>query len=167
MLTKSFLSDIRNMLSAARQKAYAAVNSAMVEKANYGSFLLKELAMHLAVEFWKGFEERELRRIRQFYQTFPIRDALRPELSWTNYRILLCVESSNARDYYVSEPAAQSWSTRQLERNINTLYYERLLSTQNKSAALRDEQNMEKVLSNDIIKNQYVLEFLGLEWPTG
>lgn len=137
------------------------------EKADYGTFLLKELAKHLTIEFGKGFEERELRRIRQFYQTFPIRDALRPELSWTHYRILLRVESPTARAYYINETAAQSWSTRQLERNINTLYYERLLSTQNKSAALKDEQNMEKVLSSDIIKNPYVLEFLGLEWPTG
>ncbi|SKA41261.1 Predicted nuclease of restriction endonuclease-like (RecB) superfamily, DUF1016 family [Chitinophaga eiseniae] len=185
MLEKSFLADIRKMLSAARQKAYAAVSSTMVdaywqigkriieeeqngnEKTNYGTFLLKELAKHLTIEFGKGFEERELRRIRQFYQTFPIRDALRPELTWTHYRILLRVESSTARDYYISETAAQSWSTRQLERNINTLYYERLLSTQNKSAALRDELHMEKVISSDIIKDPYVLEFLGLERPTG
>ncbi|WP_212005199.1 YhcG family protein [Chitinophaga sp. HK235] len=185
MLKKSFLSDIRNMLSTARQKAYAAINSTMVEaywligkrvveeeqngkeKADYGTFLIKELAKHLTEEFGKGFDERELRRMRQFFLTFPIRDALRPELSWTHYRILLRVESPTARDYYVTEVAAQSWSTRQLERNINTLYYERLLSTQNKRAALIDEQDMEKISSSDIIKNPYVLEFLGMQWPTG
>ncbi|MFY0256524.1 YhcG family protein [Chitinophaga sp. 30R24] len=185
MLKKSFITDIKNMLSAARQKAYAAINSAMVEvywnigkrifeeeqqgkeRADYGTFLIKELTKHLTEEFGKGFDERELRRMRQFYQTFPIRDALRPELSWTHYRIILRVDSPTARQYYVAETAAQSWSTRQLERNINTLYYERLLSTQNKRAALLDEQNMEKASSSDIIKNPYVLEFLGLKWPTG
>ncbi|WP_394353284.1 DUF1016 N-terminal domain-containing protein [Chitinophaga fulva] len=123
--------------------AYALIGKRIVEeeqngkeKADYGTFLIKELAKHLTEEFGKGFDERELRRMRQFFLTFPIRDAPRPELSWTHYRIPLRVESPIARDYYVTEVAAQSWSTRQLERNINTLYYERLLSTQNKGAAL-------------------------------
>ncbi|MEZ2442169.1 YhcG family protein [Chitinophaga sp. RCC_12] len=181
----SFLADIKSMLFTARQKAYAAVNSAMVEvywnigkrifeeeqlgkeRADYGTFLIKELARHLTKEFGKGFDERELRRMRQFYQLFPIRDALRPELSWTHYRIILRVDSPTARQYYLIETAEQSWSTRQLERNINTLYYERILSTSNKREALLAEQKMEKTKPDDVIKNPYVLEFLGLEWPTG
>lgn len=185
MLQKSFITDIKEILSIARKKVYTTINSAMVdaywnigkrifeeeqqgkERADYGAYLIKELAKQLIKEFGKGFDERELRRIRQFYQTFPIRDALRPELSWTHYRIILRVDNSKAREYYVTETAEQSWSTRQLERNINTLYYERLLSTQNKRDALLDEQKMEKDAPGDVIKNPYVLEFLGLERPSG
>lgn len=135
-------------------------------RAKYGTFLLKELSKELNNEFGKGFDERELRRMRQFYQFFPIRDALRPELTWTHYRVILRVDNSKAREYYITETATASWSTRQLERNINTLYYERLLSTQTKKAALADQQKMEKGAASDLIKNPYVLEFLGLERPT-
>ncbi|CAL1517368.1 PDDEXK nuclease domain-containing protein [Chitinophaga sp. MM2321] len=185
LIEKSFITEIKSLLKTARHKVYNAINSAMVEaywhigkrifeeeqkgqeRADYGSFLLKELSKQLIEEFGKGFEERELRRMRQFYQAFPIRDALRPELTWTHYRIILRVENLSARQYYIAETAEQSWSTRQLERNINTLYYERLLSTQNKKEALLDQQKMEKAVPPDIIKNPYVLEFLGLEKPTG
>lgn len=135
-------------------------------RAKYGTFLLKELSKELNNEFGKGFDERELRRMRQFYQFFPIRDALRPELTWTHYRVILRVDNSKAREYYITETATASWSTRQLERNINTLYYEWLLSTQTKKAALADQQKMEKGAASDLIKNPYVLEFLGLERPT-
>lgn len=84
------------------------------ERAEYGSFLLKELSKELNIEFGKGFDERELRRMRQFYQFFPIQDALRPELTWTHYRIILRVDNPKARQYYIAETAAESWSTRQL-----------------------------------------------------
>lgn len=184
LIEKSFITEIKSILTSGRLKVYNAINSAMVEaywltgkrifeeeqqgeeRAEYGSFLLKELSKELSSEFGKGFDERELRRMRQFYQFFPIRDALRPELTWTHYRIILRVDNPKARQYYVTETAAESWSTRQLERNINTLYYERLLSTQNKKEALIDQQNMEKAIPPDLIKNPYVLEFLGLERPT-
>lgn len=184
LIEKSFITEIKAILTAARMKVYNTINSAMVEaywhigkrifeeeqqgqeRAEYGSFLLKELSKELNNEFGKGFDERELRRIRQFYQIFPIRDALRPELTWTHYRIILRVDNPKAREYYIAETASESWSTRQLERNINTLYYERLLSTQNKKEALADQQKMEKANPPDLIKNPYVLEFLGLEGPT-
>ena len=124
--------------------------------------LLKELSKELNVEFGKGFDERELRRMRQFYQSFPIRDALRPELTWTHYRIILRVENPKARAYYLSEASTENWSTRVLERNINSLYYERLLSTQNKGEALKEQEKMEKIHPVDLIKDPYVLEFLGV-----
>lgn len=125
--------------------------------------LLKELSKELNVEFGKGFDERELRRMRQFYQSFPIRDALRPELTWTHYRIILRVENPKARAYYLSEASTENWSTRVLERNINSLYYERLLSTQNKGEALKEQEKMEKIHPVDLIKDPYVLEFLGVD----
>ncbi len=80
-------------------------------------------------DFGKGFDEREMRRIRQFYSIFPIRYTLRTELSWTHYRLLLKVENSVPRGWYMNEAAQQQWSSRALERQINALYYERLLAT--------------------------------------
>jgi hypothetical protein len=91
----------------------------------------------LTRDFGKGFEERELRKIRQFYLTFPIRDALRPELGWTHYRLVLRVSDVKARNFYIEECVKSRWSTRQLERQIHTLFYERLLSSQNKEAVVR------------------------------
>ena len=180
MSTKSLVIDIQKILYTARTKSYAAVNFAMVdaywqvgrriveeeqegkERADYGAYLIKELSKQLTVEFGKGFEERELRRMRQFYQTFPIRGALRPELPWTHYRLIMRVDNPKAREYYLKEAAEQNWSSRVLERNIHTLYYERLLSSKDKKAALAQEANFEKLSPADFIKDPYVLEFLGL-----
>ncbi|OGO73448.1 MAG: hypothetical protein A3K41_12015, partial [Chloroflexi bacterium RIFOXYD12_FULL_57_15] len=180
MSSKSLVTDIQNILHTARTKSYAAVNFAMVDaywqigkriveeeqkgkgRADYGTFLIKDLAKQLTVEFGKGLDERELRRMRQFYQLFPIRDALRPELPWTHYRLILRVENSKAREYYLTEAAEQNWSSRVLERNIHTLYYERLLASQDKKSALAKEAGFEKQSPADFIKDPYVLEFLGL-----
>ncbi|MCL2042045.1 MAG: DUF1016 N-terminal domain-containing protein, partial [Bacteroidales bacterium] len=138
--------QIKDILTTARVKAYSAVNFAMVEaywligkqiveaqagneRAEYGTQLLKYLSERLTQEFGKGFEERELRKIRQFYLTFPIRDAVRPELGWTHYRLIMRAENENARNFYIDECIKSNWSTRQLERQINTHFYERLLSS--------------------------------------
>jgi len=135
--------DIRNILSVARQRAYSAVNFAMVEsywligqtiveheqhgeaRADYGKGVLKELAAKLTAEFGKGLDERELRKMRQFYLMFKIRDTLRPELTWSHYRRLISVEDERARQWYMNEAADGVWSTRQMDRQISTLYYER------------------------------------------
>ena len=117
---KQIYGQIKEILIAARAKAYFAVNFAMVEaywligkqiveaqagneRAEYGTQLLKYLSEQLTHDFGKGFEERELRKIRQFYLTFPIRDAVRPELGWTHYRLVLRVSDVNARNFYVEE----------------------------------------------------------------
>ncbi|MFN8445441.1 MAG: DUF1016 N-terminal domain-containing protein [Caldilineaceae bacterium] len=136
----SFFDEIRAILAQARQKAYTAVNFAMVEaywqigkriveeeqngkdRADYGSFLIKELAKQLSQEFGKGFAIANLKNFRQFYLTFPEFEksyAARSFLTWSHYRLIMRVESPSARDYYISEAAEQNWSTRQLERNIN------------------------------------------------
>ena len=134
---------IRNILANARQRAYSAVNFAMVEsywligqqiveheqhgeaRADYGKGLLKELAAKLSVEFGKGFDESNLRYMRLFYRCFPIRDTLRHELTWSHYRRLISVENEQARIWYMNEAADSVWSTRQMDRQISTLYYER------------------------------------------
>ncbi|KAA6302566.1 MAG: hypothetical protein EZS26_001398 [Candidatus Ordinivivax streblomastigis] len=173
--------QIKEILTTAREKAYAAVNFAMVEaywligkhiveaqgnneRAEYGTQLLKYLSEQLTHDFGKGFEERELRRIRQFYLTFPIRDALRPELGWTHYRLIMKSQTDKAREFYIDECVKSRWSTRQLERQINTHFYERLLSSQNKEAVAIEIQKTAAPLDpKDFIRNPYVLEFLDIK----
>jgi predicted nuclease of restriction endonuclease-like (RecB) superfamily len=183
-----FYEDIRTILQEARQKTYHAINSEMVmaywrigkriveeeqsgeKRAEYGASLVKELSKRLSKEFGKGFTEPNVRNFRQFYLIFPeeqIRYALRSELTWTHYRSIMRVDDLDARKYYITESANQNWGTRQLDRNISTLYYERLLSTKKKREALLMQQNMEKASPQDIIKDPYVLEFLDIGWPKG
>jgi predicted nuclease of restriction endonuclease-like (RecB) superfamily len=182
-----FVSDIKKILVEARQKAYASINFAMVEanwqigkriveqeqegktRAEYGKEILKTLSKELLNEFGKGYDERELRRIRQFYLSFLIRDTLRPELSWSHYRLLIRVTNTKAREYYLNEAANHHWSYRTLERNYSSLYFERLLNSTNKQPVI--EEMLEKTASfeNDkfeFIKNPYVLEFLNLPTDT-
>jgi predicted nuclease of restriction endonuclease-like (RecB) superfamily len=174
-------SRIREILTAARAKAYSAVNFAMVEaywyigkqivdaqgnneRAEYGASLLKYLSERLMQDFGKGFDESNLRLIRQFYLTFPIRDALRHELSWTHYRLVMKVNKEEARSFYIDECIKSNWSTRQLERQINTLFYERLLSSQNKEAVSAEIQKTAPAPQpGDFIKSPSVLEFLALK----
>ncbi|MCL2511745.1 MAG: PDDEXK nuclease domain-containing protein [Bacteroidales bacterium] len=173
--------QIMEILTTARAKAYSAVNFAMVEaywligkqiveaqagneRAEYGTQLLKYLSEQLTHDFGKGFEERELRKIRQFYLTFPIRDSLRPELGWTHYRLVLRVSEDKARNFYVDECVKSRWSTRQLERQINTHFYERLLSSQDKEAVAAEIQKTASPPNpKDFIRNPVVLEFLDIK----
>ncbi|MCL2637973.1 MAG: DUF1016 N-terminal domain-containing protein [Oscillospiraceae bacterium] len=137
--------DIRNTLELARTSVVKAINSTMVvayweigqqiaeaigERAEYGKNLLQYLSERLTAEFGKGFAVRSLRNMRQFYQAFPIRSTLRTELSWSHYRILMRVEEPQHREFYLKECADESWTIRQLERQVNSFYYERLLATQ-------------------------------------
>ncbi len=102
--------------------------------------------------------------MRQFYLTFPNSYALRSQLSWTHYRLLMRVEDSTARDFYLDECAKSNWSTRQLERQINSFYYQRLLSSQDKVSVRNEICTLEEgAEAKDIIRDPYVLEFLGLE----
>lgn len=171
------INDIKSILISAQANAISAVNSAMVfayweigkrivdeeqngnEKADYGAYLLKELAKNLSADLGKKFDERELRRIRQFYLTFPIRDTVRPELSWSHYRLLIRVENDNARMFYLNEAIAQHWSTRKLDRNVSSQFFQRMLSNQNNTKATEKPENTNNL---DFIKNPYVLEFLNL-----
>lgn len=173
----ALVQEIRGILQQARQQAATAVNSAMVyayweigkriveeeqrgrERADYGAYLLQELAKELSSDFGKSFDARELRRIRQFHLCFPIRDAVRPELSWTHYRLLIRIEDKTVRDFYATESIGQHWSTRRLDRNISSQYYQRILSSQ---SITNFEERGSSVSKLDFIKNPYVLEFLDL-----
>jgi predicted nuclease of restriction endonuclease-like (RecB) superfamily len=137
------------------------------KRAAYGKQVLPELAKRLTQEFGSGFSAPRLWNYRQFYLCFPILSAVRRELTWTHYKSLLRIENLTAREWYAQEAAQQGWSVRALDRQISTLYYERLLSTQDKAKAqVKDEatQNIHKDAApdpRDFIRDPYVLEFLG------
>ncbi len=181
MTQLNYIQDIKQILAKARFSAYQTINSVMVEayweigkkiveqeqngekKAAYGEFILKELSINLTAEFGKGFSAANLRNFRQFYLTYPensICYALRSKLSWTHHRLIMRVENEMARNYYVQESSTQNWSSRVLERNINTLYYQRLLSSQSNSEVLKNEDASPKI--EDFIKDPYVFEFLNI-----
>ena len=114
-------------------------------------------------DFGKGFTVANLKNMWQFYLTFPNGYALRSELSWTHYRLLMRVENENAREFYMQEAVKSQWSTRQLERQINSFFYERLLSSKNKEQVAAEIQILEPAKKpEDVIRDPYVLEFLGL-----
>lgn len=174
--------DIKKILDNARVNVYKTVNSILVQtyweigkiiveeeqagqkRAGYGRYLIDELSQRLVKEYGRGFEERSLRRIRQFYILFPKRSALRPELTWTHYRLLLTISGRQARSFYMIETINNHWSTRELERQINSMLYERLALSRDKKKVLelsRKGQIIEK--PSDMIKDPYIFEFIGLE----
>ena len=173
---------ISNILNTARAKAYKAVNFAMVtsywsigqlivedeqngnERAEYGKAVLEGLSKKLTAEFGKGFDESNLRYMRLFYQTFKNCDTLRHELTWSHYRMLLRVKDESARNWYMNEAANQTWSTRQLDRQISVLYYERLLASQDKKAVqIEAKTKLSEIEPQQFIHDPYVLEFLNLK----
>ena len=134
-------------------------------RAEYGKGLLRQVAEKLTADYGKGFDASNLYKMTQFYRLFPILDAARLKLSWTHYRLLLRVEEPDAREWYMNEAAGQNWNTRALERQIGTLYYERLLSSQDRKP-LRDEA-AEKLaeldpLPREFVRDPVLLEFLGM-----
>ena len=180
VMEQQFYEQIKRILSEARNKVYQTANFAMVEaywnigksiveqqdgeeKAEYGVRLIAELSKQMTTDFGKGFTVANLKNMRQFYLTFPKSYALRSELSWTHYRLLMRVENKNARQFYIEEAIKSNWSTRQLERQINSFFYERLLSSQNKEKVSEEIQKLGPAkVPEDIIRDPYVLEFLGL-----
>ncbi len=134
-------------------------------RAAYGARLLPQLAEQLTQEFGKGFDVSNLRYMRQFYLAFPIRDAVRHELSWTHYRRLMRIENETAREWYMHEAVTQGWSSRALERQINTLYYERLLASQDKATVIAEANANTQPLNRnprEFVRDPIMLEFLGL-----
>ena len=140
----------RFIIENGRTAAYNAVNINMVrtywelgqliieeeqqgkERAEYGKYLIAELAHRLQKEYGTGFSKPSLWNYRQFYKEFPILSALRRELSWTHYKLLMRVQNQSARIFYEQEAIKDGWNTRALERQINVFYYDRLLATQDK-----------------------------------
>ncbi|MDI6738590.1 MAG: DUF1016 N-terminal domain-containing protein, partial [Nanoarchaeota archaeon] len=142
--------SIKQVIERARNASYRAVNFIMVaaywnigriiveeeqkgkKRADYGTYLIKELSLKLTKEYGSGFDERNLRYIREFFISYPIRNALRSELSWTHYRLLLHVKAKLARDFYTIECINSNWSTRELDRQINSMLFERLALSKDK-----------------------------------
>jgi predicted nuclease of restriction endonuclease-like (RecB) superfamily len=183
----SLLHDIRLLLTQARQTLVQSVNSTMVQtywqigrliiedeqqgknRAEYGKQVLAQLAKNLTVEFGKGFDSSNLRNMRSFYLAYPICDAVRPELSWTHYRTLIRIENHQARAWYENECIANHWSVRALERQIGTLYYERLLASSDKSPVIAEANSKIVTLQTDIkqyLRDPYILDFLNLPTST-
>lgn len=148
------------MANIALLKTYWQIGQLIIEdeqggavKAGYGKVLLKNLASQLTLEFGKGFDDSNLRNMRAFYQAFPICDALRPELSWTHYRQLSRLESEEKKEYYLYESIHGNWSSRELQRQINSLAFERVPKLKSGNASQKFE---------NLIKDPYIFEFLGL-----
>ena len=180
--------QIHGILHAARQQSYRAVNTAMVEaywqigrriveheqggeaRAAYGQGVLAALAARLTEDFGKGFTTANLRNFRQFYLTFTdeqIRYALRSNLTWTHLRQLMRIDNLDARNWYMDEASQQGWSARALDRQIGTLYYERLLSSQDKAALRQEASSLIAAQTpadpRDFIRDPYILEFIGAQ----
>jgi len=148
---ESAYTSIKSILENARSKAYRAINLAMVEaywnigrviveeeqkgekRAEYGKALVVELSKRLNSDFGSSFNERNVWYIRSFYLVFPNMNALRSELSWTHYRLLLRIEKEEARNFYTIESISNNWSTREFERQINSLLYERRALSKDKN----------------------------------
>lgn len=176
-----FYLSIIDILTKARNKVYRTANFAMVQaywdigksivekqggedRSIYGSNLIKNLSKQMTQDFGSGFTISNLKYMRKFYLYFPISHALRDQLTWTHYRLLLKVENDKARSFYMEECVRSNWSTRQLERQINTYFYERLLSSKEKESVTNEIYKTEPTphKPEDIIKDPYVLEFLNL-----
>ena len=172
---------IRSIIEQARNNITRAVNTEMVlaywhigreiveeeqkgkKRAGYGKSLLKNFSEKLTEDFGKGFDQSNLRNIRAFYLTYPKCDALRHELSWTHYRILMRVDKPEARAFYEAECVANNWSARELERQKGSLLYERLALSKDKKGLMRlARKGQELATYEDMIKDPYVLEFTGL-----
>ncbi len=184
--SENLYSQISQILKEARTKVAATVNTAMVQaywqigklivdaqggetKAKYGDGLIDEISRRLTAEFGRGFKRSNLRDMRKFYQTFPIYQTLSGKLSWSHYLALMHVSDPNAREYYAEEAANAPWSVRQLERQIATQYYERLL------ASHRDDSEVREIIKHNLpirperfdplklVHDPFVLEFLNVK----
>lgn len=181
-IDKEFVCDIRQIIDTARSNAVRSVDFCRVqmywsigkrifeqeqqgkERADYGTYLIRNLSKQIMPEYGSGFSIRQLERSRQFYRLYPIASTLRTQLSWSQYKLLIAIPDKDKREYYELEAANEGWTGRQLERQINSLLYERLLMSNGKEAVLavaRRERVPESPL--EIIKDPMYLEFLGLE----
>jgi len=178
----TFVQDIKTIIGQSRTHAIRSVEFYRVEmywkvgkrifneeqegkdRAEYGSFLIRELAKEIEPVYGSGFSVRQLERSRQFYRTFPIASALRSQLNWSQYKMLIAIEDPCKREYFELESVKNGWTGRELERQIHSNLYERLLLSTDKEKVLsvaRNERLPE--LPQEIVKDPMILEFLGLE----
>lgn len=166
----SLFQSVKEIIRQSREKVFRIANSTLLltywqigklivedeqqgkERAEYGKYTLKKLSQKLTLEFGKGFDESNLRNMRSFYHAFPICDALRHELSWTHYRLLVRLDHIDKVNYYITETIQNNWNYRDLKRQINSLAYERVLEHKKSPA-----ENI-----HSLLKDPYIFEFLGL-----
>ena len=177
-----FISEVRKIIEEARNNAVRSVDFCRVqmywnigrriveeeqlgnERAEYGAYLIKNLAKDLEPEYGTGFSVRQLERARQFYRLYPIASAVRTQLNWSQYKQLIAIEDPDKREYYELESVNNCWTGRELERQINSMLYERLLLSNDKESVLAVARKQRIPQSpREIIKDPMVLEFLGLE----
>ena len=178
----AFIGEIRTIIDNARSAAIRSVDFNRVqmywnigrriveeeqhgkERADYGTYLIKNLAKELEPEYGSGFGVRQLEQSRQFYRTYPIANTLRSQLNWSQYRRLIQIEDPDKREYYELESVNGGWTARETERQINSMLYERLLLSNEKEKVLAVARNQRIPESpTEVIKDPMVLEFLGLE----
>jgi predicted nuclease of restriction endonuclease-like (RecB) superfamily len=181
-IKKDLIQQIQLIVAAAKDKAIRSVDNERVlmywqigkvifeeeqqgqERATYGHFLIKSIAKEFQPKFGSGFSVRQLERYRQFYRVFPIASALRTQFNWTHYKTLLGIEHEDKKEFYIAEAEKNNWSARQLERQVNSQLFERLLLSNDVKAVLavaREEKQPSD--AKEIIKDPMVLEFLGLK----
>ena len=183
VISMDFYENIKKLINESRKHIVSYVNTTMLftywnigkmiveeqggnAKAKYGNKLISELSKQMTYDFGKGFDERNLRKIRQFYLMYPIWDSVRPELTWTHYRILMRVEEEHIRNFYMQEAIKGNWSVRQLERQIVTCAYSRVIVNKSKVEKICNVDESEALIKyepNTVIKDPYMLEFLGLD----
>ena len=182
---EQFYTEIRQIIETARTNAIRSVDFSRVQmywllgkrifeeeqqgkdRADYGAYLIRNLAEELTPLYGSGFSVRQLEQSRRFYRMYPIANALRSQLNWTQYRLLIQIEDPFKREYYELESVNNAWTARETERQINAMLYERLLLSNDKESVLavaRKERIPES--PTEIIKDPMVLEFLGLHRET-
>jgi len=179
---ETFIEEIKQIIDDSRSKAMRSIDFCRVqmywaigkrisekeqqgkERADYGKYIIRNLSKEIEPLYGSGFGVRQLERSRQFYRMYPIASTLRTQLSWSQYKLLITIPDPEKREYYELEAVNEGWTGRQLERQINSMLYERLLLSNDKEAVLAVARN-ERVPESpqEIIKDPMVLEFLGLE----
>jgi predicted nuclease of restriction endonuclease-like (RecB) superfamily len=183
IINNKLIEDLKSLILSSREKIVQTVNTTMVqtywnigkmivedeqqgeERAKYGKQQLEHISQELTEEFGKWFDTSNLRKMRQFYKTFPIWDSVSLKLSWTHYRVLVRIENQDAREWYINEAIENSWSARALDRQISKLYYERLLTSQEKLPLKQEAEEKTKPLQiepKNILRDPYVFDFLNL-----
>ena len=181
-IRKEFINDVRNIIEGARERSIRSVDTCRVrmywdigrrifeeeqlgkERADYGTYLIKKLSKTIMPEYGSGFGVRQLELSRQFYRTYPIANALRSQLNWTQYRLLIQISDVFKREFYELESVNNAWTARETERQINAQLYERLLLSNDKESVLAiARKDRIPQTPQEVLKEPMVLEFLGLE----
>jgi predicted nuclease of restriction endonuclease-like (RecB) superfamily len=182
LIMKNIIFDVRSIILESRNKAIHSVNFSRVmmyhkigklivtelqgnrNRADYGSNLLKRISDNIVPEFGSGFSVRILELSRQFYRIFPNTNTLYSQLNWSQYRLLIRIDNQDRREFYIAESVKNNWSKRELERQINSQLFERLLLSNDKESVLEVARKSRiPEHPKEIIKDPMVLEFLGLD----